>query len=418
MVPRILQQERIACRDRRNDGPLGTDSSGVAVGKLLQSLHASAAIVSGPVPDDINDENTGTNPVTLKSEHGPENLGDEMTAAGTISRWLGSINPGEPTDEARASVNELIPHGPELREYVTRFSALTVLSAAIAAFGLLADSGAVVIGAMLVAPLMTPIMAASAAIVTADNKRLLRSLLILLLGTWLAICVGWIVSAVAGGRVIDVNALPDEISGRTFPGLLDLGIAIAAGAAAGYIQPRRSAISALPGVGIAVALVPPLATVGITAQLGLGDDARNALLLYLTNLAAIILSAGIVLFLSGFRPHEESGKRLLRIRLAITLGAVALVAIPLYLHTRSVVIDLRLQRAVVEAVQQWDDDVRIVENNSDVADGQAHVELLIVGRGEPSPAWQLAELIRDLYGGQVELRLLYQRDELFVVSAL
>ena len=93
-------------------------------------------------------------------------------------------------------------------------------------------------------------------------------------------------------------------------------------------------------------------------------------------------------------------------------------AIPLYLHTQSVIDDLRLQRAVVEAVEQWDDEVRIVENDSVVSGGQAHVELLVVGRGEPRPVWQLAELIRDRYGGQVELRLLYQTDLLFVVSAL
>jgi uncharacterized hydrophobic protein (TIGR00271 family) len=377
------------------------------------------------VPDDTddNDNNNGDNdngtaPSTLEDEPNRGQLGDEMTVAGTISHWLSSVSPKEPTEDARASVDELIPHGPALREYVVRFTSLTALSAAIAAFGLLSNSGAVVIGAMLVAPLMTPIMAAAAAIVTADNRRLLRALTILLLGTLLAIGVGWFVSYVAGGRVIDVKALPSEIRGRTFPGLLDLGIAIAAGAAAGYIQPRRSAISALPGVGIAVALVPPLATVGITAQLGLGDDARNALLLYLTNLAAIILSAGIVLFLSGFRPHVESGKGVLRIRLAITLSAVVLVSIPLYLHTQSIVDDLRLQRSVVAAVQEWDVEARIIENDSDVADGLAHVELLVVGRGDPKPVWQLAELIRDLYGGPIELRLLYERDELFVVVAL
>jgi len=384
----------------------------------MQSSDDSPEIVSQLVADDTLEEDTDANSSTLETEDAHNHVAEEMTAVGTIARWLGSITPTEPTDDAKESVNELIPNGPELRDYVIRFSALTVMSAAIAAFGLLSNSGAVVIGAMLVAPLMTPIMAAAAATVTSHNQRLLRALAIILLGTLLAVLVGWLVSAVAGGRVIDVKALPSEIRGRTFPGLLDLGIAIAAGAAAGYIQPRRSAISALPGVGIAVALVPPLATVGITAQLGLGNDARNAMLLYLTNLAAIILSAGIVLFLSGFRPHKESGKRALRVRLAVTLGAVILVAIPLYLHTRSVVADLRLQRAVVEAVAQWDDEVRIVENEADVVDGRAQIELLVVGRGEPRPVWQLAELIRDLYGGQVELRVFYQRDELFIVSAL
>jgi uncharacterized membrane protein len=170
-------------------------------------------------------------------------------------------------------------------------------------------------------------------------------------------------------------------------------------------------------VGIAVALVPPLATVGITAALGLGDESRNAMLLYLTNLAAIVFSAGIALLLAGFRPHQGVGRRVLRLRLAVTIAAVALVAIPLYFHTRSVVRDQRLQRAVVDAVESWDDTVRILENRSDQADDQALVELLVVGRGQPNPAWELAEGIRDRSGLPVELRLRFQSDELFVVSA-
>jgi uncharacterized membrane protein len=198
--------------------------------------------------------------------------------------------------------------------------------------------------------------------------------------------------------------------------LLDLGIAISAGAAAGYIQPRRSAISALPGVGIAVALVPPLATVGITAQLGLGVESRNAFLLYLTNLAAIVFAASIALLLSGFRPRQTSGAGALRLRLTVTLLAVALVAVPLTIHTRAVVRDLRLQRAVVDAVEAWDDDVRIVEMDADVANGSADVQLVVAGRGSARPAWQLAQEIRERSGTDVDLRLLYQSNDMFEVS--
>lgn len=340
-----------------------------------------------------------------------------MTAAGAIAQWVESMLPAEPTEDAKAAIDELIPTGDGQREWIIRFCALIALSSSIAAFGLLADSGAVVIGAMLVAPLMIPIMGAAASVVTADNRRLVRALLIITLGTLLAIIVGWATSLIAGGSVIDVRELPQEIRSRTFPGLLDLGIAITAGAAGGYIQPRRSAISALPGVGIAVALVPPLATVGITAELGLGTEARNAFLLYLTNLAAIVFSAGIALLLSGFRPTVRSGRGVLRKRLAYTLLAVVLVAIPLARHTRSVIRDLRLQSAVVQAVEIWDDDARIVEIDADVAGGEAHIDLLIVGQGEPEPAWQLAEFIRERFGGPVELSVLYQGDEHFVVTS-
>jgi len=340
-----------------------------------------------------------------------------LTALGVITGWVEAVLPAEPTTDGRAAIDELIPEGPEQREYLFRFLSLIALSSSIAAFGLLADSGAVVIGAMLVAPLMTPIMGAAAAVVTADNRRLAKAMLIIALGTVLAIVVGWAVSLIAGGSVIDARALPQEIRSRTFPGLLDLGVAITAGAAAGYIQPRRSAIAALPGVGIAVALVPPLATVGITAELGLDAEARNAFLLYMTNLAAIIFSAGVVLLLSGFRPRTRIGSGALRKRMLVTLLAVLLVAIPLFRHTRSVIRDLRLESAVVKSVEVWDADARIVEIDSDVDDGRAIVELLIVSQGEAEPAWELAEEIRGRFGGPVELRMLYQGDESFVVSA-
>ncbi|WP_420452197.1 DUF389 domain-containing protein [Ilumatobacter sp.] len=344
--------------------------------------------------------------------------GRSQTAIGGAARWVGSVLPTEPDADARRSVDELIPHqGPALRDFLVRFCALIALSASIASFGLLSDSGAVVIGAMLVAPLMTPIMAAAAATVTADDLRLARSLGVIVVGTALAVAFGWAVSLLAGGSVIDVSALPAEIRGRTFPGLLDLGVAITAGAAGGYVQPRRSAISALPGVGIAVALVPPLATAGITLELGLVDEAANAVLLYLTNLAAIVFAAGLVLAVSGFRPPATLRRGVLRRRVLVTALAVAAVAVPLFRHTASTVRDMRLRSSVVESVEDWHDEARIVTLSAETSGGTADVELVVVGVGESPPAWSLAQRIRDRVDGPVELRLLYQSDELSVVSA-
>lgn len=338
-----------------------------------------------------------------------------LTALGVIGGWLRSIRTNQPDADSRAAISELLPNRAEASDYLVRFAALTALSAAIAAFGLLADSGAVVIGAMLVAPLMTPIVGAAAATVMAHNRRLFSALAIISLGVVVAVAVGWVVSFIAGERVIDVEALPVEIRSRTFPGLLDLGIAISAGAAAGYIQPRRSAFSAMPGVGIAVALVPPLATVGITAQLGLVGESRNAMLLFLTNLAAIVFAAGIMLLLSGFRPRADQSAGAVRIRLAATLAIVIVIAVPLTIHTRSVLADARLSRAVVRAVEDWDDQARLVEHQSDLSDGTARVELLVTSEGIPAPAWQLAGLIRDYAEVPVELRLRYQRNEVVEV---
>lgn len=340
-----------------------------------------------------------------------------LTAFGWLTGGLRSLAQREPTPEQHEAIEGLLPSGHALREYIARFSSLTVLSASIAAFGLLSDSSAVVIGAMLVAPLMTPITAAASATVTARNVRLFMSLAVIVLGTVLAIFVGWFVALVAGFDVQGSADLTNEVRSRTFPGLLDLGVAISAGAAAGYILPRQSATSALPGVGIAVALVPPLAVVGITAEAGLYVESRNALLLFLTNLAAIIFSVAIMLLLVGFRPSAEQKGAGLRSRLLVTLTAVAIVAIPLTLHTRATIVDLRLQRAVTDSVSAWDDETRVVELTADVVGGLAEVELLVAGQGTPRPAWQLAEEIRDRFGGPVELRLLFEQDVLFEASA-
>jgi uncharacterized hydrophobic protein (TIGR00271 family) len=341
-----------------------------------------------------------------------------ITPVGSITDWLRDTWRREPSEDERAAVEELIPtDDADLPEYVVRFSFLILLSASIAGFGLLANSAGVVIGAMLVAPLMTPITAAAGAIVTAQNRRLWRSLLIVAWGIVLAVAVGWMVALIAGSDVNDARELPSEVLARTYPGLLDLAIAVSAGAAAGYIIPRRSTIGALPGVGIAVALVPPLATVGITFQLGLPTEARNAFLLFLTNLASIVFAASITLALTGFRPSQYSGRRALTTRIAVTALVVMLVAVPLTLHTLSTVEDSRLHSAVVASIESWDDAVRIIDIEADAADGKANVEVLIVGSGELRPVWQLAEEIRERFGKPVDLRLLYQRDELFLVSA-
>ena len=348
----------------------------------------------------------------------PDTTTGRLTAAGSVVDWLRETWQREPSTDEQAAINDLIPQGgPEFYEYAVRFSFLILLSAAIAAFGLLADSSAVVIGAMLVAPLMTPITAAAGAIVTARNPRLWRSFAVIAWGIVLAVAVGWFVSAIAGGTANNVRELPREVQARTFPGLLDLGIAVAAGGAAGYILPRKSTIGALPGVGIAVALVPPLATVGITFQYGFPTEARNAFLLFLTNLAAIVFAASIALVLTGFRPSQYSGRRALRTRLAITLVVVAVIAVPLTLHTMTTLDDVRLRRAVTASVESWDGDVRIVDLQSEVADGRAVVDILVSGSGAPRPVWALAEEIRRRFDGPVDLRLLYQRDELFTVSA-
>lgn len=342
----------------------------------------------------------------------------DLTPLGRLLRGATGAATAVPDADAEAALEELLPSGPERIDYLWRFAALILLSASIAAFGLLADSAGVVIGAMLVAPLMSPILAAAAATVRADNRDLLVAVLVIALGTALAIAVGYVVSFVAGDAIPGTPLLlPGEVQARTFPGLLDLGIAVAAGAAAGYIVPRRSAVSALPGVGIAVALVPPLATVGITWQLGQHDKAVNALLLFLTNLAAIVFSASVMLLLAGFRPHVVVSRRRLAGRILVTLAAVTLVAVPLTIHTRSTIRNGHLNQTVSGVVADWDPAARIVSISADTSGGVAHVELLLTGPNDPDRVWWLADEIRNRFGAPVELDLRYQQDDRFQVTA-
>jgi uncharacterized hydrophobic protein (TIGR00271 family) len=202
------------------------------------------------------------------------------------------------------------------------FFVLITLAAAIATLSLLQDSPAVVIGAMLVAPLMSPILAMAMAMVR-GNMRLLRTAAeATTQGAVLAIAVG-----IAMTLISPISATVPEILARTEPNILDLMIALFSGAAAGYAVSRKSVASALPGVAIAVALVPPLCVVGY--GLGISDlsIAAGALLLFITNLVATIF-AGAVMFLAlGFHPARTREKELERgLRAsAISLGIVSII---------------------------------------------------------------------------------------------
>jgi uncharacterized hydrophobic protein (TIGR00271 family) len=339
-----------------------------------------------------------------------------LTALGALVGALRDSVVLPPSSDAAEAVEELFPEGDEFVRYGVRFTVLMVLSAGIAAFGLLANSSAVVIGAMLVAPLMTPITAAAAATVMARNVRLVKSAGVIVVGTITAIAVGYVVAFLAGADVASVTELPNEVTARTFPGLLDLGIAVTAGAAAGYILPRRSTVSALPGVGIAVALVPPLATVGITLEYGFGHEAANAFLLYLTNLAAIVFAASIMLILTGFRPTTVGGTKSLGRRVLVTLAAVLVIAIPLTVHTRTTIRNQSLRSSVSNAVVAWDDSVTVLDLVTTLRGSRATVDLLVAGPNPPRPAWQLASEIEERFPGPVDLRLRYQRNDQFLVS--
>jgi uncharacterized hydrophobic protein (TIGR00271 family) len=203
---------------------------------------------------------------------------------------------------------------------------LVVLSCSIATLGLITDSPAVIIGAMLVAPLMSPIIGIGLASITGEVQLARNALSALLLGAGLAVLLSTVMAWI--NRLLPfvvLQELPGEVLARSRPSPIDLVIALAGGLAAAYAMTRSNLSAALPGVAIATALMPPLCTVGIGVALERWDVAGGATLLFLTNAITIAFAAGLVFFLRGLAPRRRAQDR----RVTHTLGISALLVLAL-----------------------------------------------------------------------------------------
>ena len=226
---------------------------------------------------------------------------------------------------------------------------LISLASIIAGLGLIVNSGAVVIGAMLVAPLMSPIVGTGLSIVLGDTRFLRLTLGAVLRGALLAIFLGMIVGLFQIGK-----PLTPELAARTNPSLLDLAIALFSGMAAAFALSRSNAAGALPGVAIAAALVPPLATTGITFTAGYYVESLGALLLFITNFVAIGSATALVFLILGFRPAASQKARVeVRARSA-RVAAVSLAIITALLVITSYILGQQQaqQTRIHEVVEQ------------------------------------------------------------------
>ncbi len=198
------------------------------------------------------------------------------------------------------------------------------LSAMIAALGLLLSSPAIIIGAMLVAPLMLPILAVGMSMVQGDLRLLRTAAVATILGIVLAISISASITLITPAQI---NT--SEILSRTRPTLLDLLVALASGAAGGYAAARKEVAAALPGVAIAAALVPPLGVIGYGTATGQFEIAGGSLLLFTTNLIAIVVAAAVVFLLLGFRPGQARMRQVVQLKFLLSVLALLLISIPL-----------------------------------------------------------------------------------------
>ncbi|MEU9858333.1 DUF389 domain-containing protein [Streptomyces sp. NPDC047974] len=237
----------------------------------------------------------------------------------------------------------------------SRFWVLLVLASVIAGAGVVGDSTATVIGAMIVAPLMTPILGTALALVLADRPHVVRSALLVLGGAVAVVCIGmllgWIVSPP------DAFATNSQVSSRISPRLIDLFAALATGTVGAFALVRTDISDALPGVAIAISLVPPLAVTGLLIAVGRYHDAGESALLFATNVAAIV-ATGTLVFL-GYRVRDAARGAGLTVgafhgrTLAAVAAVVLLVAVPLTTGSIAVARDRALAADAAPVAERW-----------------------------------------------------------------
>lgn len=246
--------------------------------------------------------------------------------------------------------------GLQTRNKVSRFWILLTLASIIASAGVVGESTATVIGAMIVAPLMTPILGVVLATVLGDRVALLRSWLFVIAGALAAIVVGFLVGLMVPSPVI--AASNSEVASRVAPGLIALLAALATGVVGAIALVRKDISDTLPGVAIAISLVPPLAVVGLTAESGAWDESLGALLLFVTNVTAILASGVVVLIFYRVRGGEmadatetPAGRRLRPLFTIVV--ALVLIGVPLTATSVRVAQQTLEQNRVTNVLVPW-----------------------------------------------------------------
>ncbi|MGF1567788.1 MAG: DUF389 domain-containing protein [Nodosilinea sp.] len=284
------------------------------------------------------------------------------------------------------------------------FLVLVVGSCMIATFGLLSNSAAVIIGAMLIAPLMLPIRGVAFGILEADRPLIGAGILALTVGTGLAIVIstgiGWLTGVAEYGS---------EVYARSHPTLLDLGIAVTAGALAGIAKVEPKLSSTVAGTAIAVALMPPVCTVGLWLAQGEFTASLGALLLYSTNLLGITLACMVAFVLAGYTPLRQA-----RRPIGITLFFTTLLVLPLGASTLQLLrqnqLEASLRRALLDQTLTFQR-LTLVEMNTDWLPDPPQVSLVVYAAEPVSPkqVQLLEEFVDETMGRPFKLNFFVSR---------
>ena len=248
------------------------------------------------------------------------------------ANWNPRLSPAD-----YAELIQGLRHGSRLgADFITMLS----LAAIVASIGLLQDSAAVVIGSMLLAPLMTPMIGCGLALAQAHQKVGNTALATVAVGLLCTLTISFLIGLIAPG-----TELTPQIYARGEPTVLDLVVALASGAAAAYALARPNLVGSIAGVAIATALVPPLCSVGLSLAYGDMSNAQGAALLFVTNFLAIVLAAAFTFrFIGITAEHVGARQKFWVFRIVGILGITAiLVFIPLQLELLESLVETKPQ---------------------------------------------------------------------------
>ena len=353
-----------------------------------------------------------------------------VEASTVISRRFEELEEryAEEEDEDRIAREELRTRAADLAPTTRTYVVMTIISAVIATAGLLLDSPAVVVGSMVIAPLIGPAMAASVGTVLDDDELFARGVRLQIGGMVLAV----LSAATFGVFIRYTNLVPPslvvtdipEVRERLAPDFLSLVVALGAGVA-GSLSLTAGVSSALVGVMIAVALIPPAATVGIGIAWGRPMVSLGSSVLVMVNILSINFAALLVLWYSGYRPtgwfklEEARGATIRR----VSVLAVAIVLLSVFLGgvTYDAVQGATTEDSIQEAVNETvtaTPDVHLLEldvrRGSEVLFGDVDTIVVRVGTTTTDPpplAERLDAEVERAVGREVDVEVQYVRIE-------
>jgi uncharacterized hydrophobic protein (TIGR00271 family) len=283
------------------------------------------------------------------------------------------------------------------------FLVLIIISAVLAAFGLILNSNAVIIGAMLVAPLMTPLIALATGLVVGNIRIMRQGAITLLQGVLASLIVALIVGWISGTSIVTT----EEMAARGNVTFLDMGVALASGMIGAYATARKDIPSALAGVAIAAALMPPLVTIGLAISFREWALAQGASLLFLTNIVSITLAAWVTFLWLGLRPGKKYDP--VATRRASTLLVLLLVVILVALSLLSIntAASGRIESALRDSFQQAEL-VNYEVRQSDPLEVVAVVRQPVGNMDDNSEVIEARESLEELLGEPVKLSVVFE----------